>query len=335
MKIIIDGEELKFELENEKYLSEVLDAINDWLFPAGRVIQEIKINNKIFNGEIEELSDYPIEKVKELKLTTISINRLVQNSLLELKKYLITLYQMIDMKNKFSEKDIKFLTKGLSWMKNILLRANKLYKYEDEKDELEYDFLAEIESIDNLASLINKLLEEKQTSKLKDIIKNEYKQIINAWISRIDKLISLSSSMPRVIEATRKKVAAQIANLITRIPDMLKLIEGTIVLLRTGEESEAMQNIKVMVDTMQSVIELLQTVQTTFSIDFKSMYVQEKSVEEINQDLLGILRELLEAMESHDTVLISDLLEYELPERLRNYIEVLQTIAREINLELQ
>jgi len=334
MEIYINNEKLDFQLEDEKNLKQVIEAVNDWLFQQGKVIDQIVIDEKVYNEEIEHLEKVPVEDVKILRLTIIDIDVLVRNSLTEIQRYLSTMLDFIKSKEEFGFEEINKIIDGIKWVIKILEKCNRLYKYSSNFKNKEFNYNTEIEALEKLSDILEKCIRKEQLNKSIEILKNELITSLEKWVTYIDKLIDFSIGFKKGIAVSREKVAKQIYNIITKIPDMLKLIEVTAVDLQSGAEKEAMKNIQVIVGTLESIVALLQVIKTTFSLDYNNIYFEDKSVEEFNKELREILNEMVGAMENKDTVLIADLIEYELSPRLERYIEILKLVAKEVNLEI-
>ena len=89
------------------------------------------------------------------------------------------------------------------------------------------------------------------------------------------------------------------------------------ILLQTGKDRQAMDTIVRFSELSQNLVRLVSSIYPENS---------NKDLETFYQDLNGILSELLEAFESKDSVLIGDLMEYEIAPRL----ERLRTILQEL-----
>ncbi len=334
MKIFINDSELNFTLENEKNLKEIVDSINDWLFTDNKIIDQIIIDDEIYNGSIEDLENYLIKDVKILKLTAIEIDTLVRSSLLEIKRYLLEVIHIIENLKEFKTEDTEKLINGMEWVINILERSNNLYNYENKINKKDLNFAEELRTLKDAITFLKELLKKEENDEINNFIKNDIKKIIEKWSKNIDILVEKSKGRFDNINIARNKVTEQIYKIINKIPDILKMIEVIYNDLQIGNEKHAMENMQILIETLESIISLLQLIKTTFSLNYKNIIYDDKSVEEYNIELTGILKELLEAMEANDTVLISDLIEYELSPRLEKYREVLKIISKEINIEI-
>lgn len=334
MEIFVNNDILDFQLENEQTLKDVIEGLNDWLFKNMKVIENIVIDGKVHTGEIQELVNYPVEDVDRLELTVININDLVSNSLTETKNYLKEIHKYLDSKEDFTEEDIKRILSGLHWLINIFTRTNNIYNYEKVFSSAEFNYINELSSLVSLRDEIEHSYTEKEYNHAAEIIKTGLLASVNNWFNNIDKLLSYKPASTNTMDTMREKVSGQVYNIIRKIPEMQKLIEMTAMDIQTGHENEAMANIQIIIGTIESIIALLQLIKSTFSLDFNLIKYNNDSIEEFNKKLIYLLQELLESMKIKDTVLMSDLLTYELTHKIEQYGEILKLIAREIDIEI-
>ncbi len=334
MEIFINDSKLSFQLEKEKNLRQIIDFINDWLFEDNKVIDQIIIDDEIYDGKIEDLSEYKIKDVNELKVTAVNISVLVQSSLLEAKRYLFNIMEIIEDKSKLEKDDINKLITGITWVINVIQRSDNLYKYGEKIESGKFDFIKHLEDIKNSRDFLVTLLNKNDVGDINDFISNNLIKTIEFWENKIDILIDNSIGGFENLKNARVRVSGQIYKIINKIPDILRMIKVISTDLQTGQEKTAMERIQIIISTLESIISLLQLIKTSFNLDYKMISFEDKSVEEYNIELNGILKEIVEAMESDDSVLISDLIEYELSPRLEKYIDVLKLISKEINIEI-
>ena len=256
MEIFINDSKIEFQLENEKNLREIVDSINDWLFNDNKVIDEIIINDKLFSGRIEELEDYKIKEVKTVKLTAININVLVQSSLLETKRYLLDIYDILQEKKDINKEDIDKLYTGLEWVINVIQRSDNLYKYGEKIDKDMFDFLTHLSSLKEAKEFLGTLMRKNDINEARNFIKSNLINIIDLWTKKIDILIDNSTGEIGSMQSARTKVSTQIYKIINKIPDMLRMIKVITTDLRTGNEKQAMDSIQIIISTMESIISL-------------------------------------------------------------------------------
>lgn len=99
------------------------------------------------------------------------------------------------------------------------------------------------------------------------------------------------------------------------------------VLLQTGREREAMARVVTFTQLAQSLLAIVQRILDGSGLPIP--LVGEQTLEIYGADLNRVLKELLEAIDAHDTVLIGDLLEYEVAPRILRLTAAVRTLEPE------
>ncbi len=333
MEVFINDEKLDLQLENEKSIKDVIEGINTWLFKNSKVIDKIVVDGKIHTQEIEDLDKYVIQDVDRLELTVIDIKELVHHSLIETKNYLEEISKYIQLKDEFMESDIERIALGIHWTLNILNRTNKIYNYDNTFSSQDFNFSQAYETLEKIKNNFDHLMDIKEFHQLNHLIKKELFQSISEWYVYLEKIISKNLEIVD-ISSLREKISQQIYKIITKVPDMQKLIEMIVADLQTGHQKEAMTNLQIIVGTLESIIALLQLIKSTFLLDYSNLNYENKPIEEFNKKMNDVLKEMLNAINIKDIVLITDLLTYELNPSLELYSGILKLIAKELNIEI-
>jgi len=99
------------------------------------------------------------------------------------------------------------------------------------------------------------------------------------------------------------------------------------ILLQTGKDRQAMDTMVRFSELSQSLVRLVASVLTDSVDPSKQVTVGGMGLQDFYQELNGILSELLEAFDANDSVLIGDLMEYEVAPRLEQLRIFLQEVA--------
>ena len=127
MQIFVDNKELDFQLEKEKTLFEIIDALNSWLSSEDYFITGLTVDNNETDPEDRDL-------LASLKIDSISVIRLTTANFLELKISQLDAVQhyFILVLNNINAGNPESLIKVLDDYKNIkpLLKINidKVYE---------------------------------------------------------------------------------------------------------------------------------------------------------------------------------------------------------------
>jgi hypothetical protein len=130
----------------------------------------------------------------------------------------------------------------------------------------------------------------------------------------------------RTIEMDRVELldlAAELRDPVGEVRETISALRGLVpglnnvsVLLQTGRDREAMETVIRFTEESQTLLKLLARLQHTGRLDPAAAVIDGTTVERFFSDLNRILTELIEAFEAKDSVLIGDLLEYEVTPRL-------------------
>lgn len=297
MEIQINGQAIDFTLENEKSMGDVIDGIYEWLGSSGFWITSIDYDDKtiIPDGErSDEWKSLPIDSIDTLQLTILSrTEKHVQD--------LYTIHQYISL-----------LKRALS--------AGNLQLVEDLKDELHY-ITEHIDFFLNIGSNYGVALD--QLVRTSGILEGELKPPVKKLIGFCGNLLILISSLISEITDPFSELKAGARALSELIPRLSEVS----VLLQTGKDQEAMGSVIEFTEISEKLIRLYHSIEDQGLSDLADVRIEELSFSEFYTQLNVILRELEEAFHSQDSVLIGDLLEYEIAprsEKLLRFIEALE-----------
>jgi len=92
------------------------------------------------------------------------------------------------------------------------------------------------------------------------------------------------------------------------------------VLLQTGKDAEAMKVVLLFIETFNKAIRILPELKNK-GVDIDAINIDGKKLKDFYLELNEILRKLSGAFEDRDTVLIGDLIEYEVTPRMKSFFE--------------
>ncbi len=118
----------------------------------------------------------------------------------------------------------------------------------------------------------------------------------------------------------------ELASAASRLRESVERLSEVSVMLQTGRDQEAMQEIVHFAELSSQIIRLYPSLKQAGGVDFASVEVDGTSFPDFYAEFNGILGELIEAFGAEDSVLIGDLLEYEVSprlEKLKSYIDLL------------
>lgn len=184
-------------------------------------------------------------------------------------------------------------------------------KENEQNIELSYEIKAE----ESLLSVVNEINKELNT-KGRIILKIQ----INGEAIDLNQMNSEKKVFPKddieVITSSPIEIAKQSIEEVIRQKDVfLTEIQDSVDQLLKGNKEEAFKTFTVFLEDFRKIIEILQTLEATFSFDYEQIHYKENvPIKEITTRLVDILTELKNAMLGDDMVTMVDILEYEIKE---------------------
>ncbi|MDC7228023.1 MAG: hypothetical protein PQJ61_14770 [Spirochaetales bacterium] len=299
MNIYINEQQIDFKLENETVLREVIAGLDSWAGESGYHMQEIFFDDKdYFEGSNDET---PVESIKELRVTAKNSFQIHQDNLQLLYQYVSLFVKSLEGGNKKLLDELKENAEPVTG-----LLADFLGEKIDSEDAVSAGLLTNINLFDpetyqtddeHFITLVRQL--------------TGLKIILNERISELSDPIGELGKTVKALKLSQEE------------------INNISVLLQTGKDREALNSIIRFSELSQKTLRLYQVLKNTGYVNLEELVVDGKKFSEYYLDLNGILSELLEAFTANDSVLIGDLLEYEIAPRLESLTTVLEEILKE------
>ena len=268
MNIFIDNEQLDFQLENEKNLTDVIIGLKKWLSTENFIISGLTVDNsQVDYTSHSKLAEYDITNIDKINISTMSISEFKLSQLETIQQYFKIVLNNI---NSGDNSNILTVLEDYKDIKPLLkINIDRIYE--------------------NNNGFIENIIENKQ-----EIDKN------------IDKLKFFCENII-IISETRK---AEIISPDNELKQLKKQFDKTAedagnvsILLQTGKDKEAMETVIEFVEFMKKLSRILGI------LDLKN------NSPDKNNEISGfnsMLSELCNAIENSDSVLVGDLLEYEI-----------------------
>lgn len=301
MDILLNGKELDFTLENEKNLGEIIRGVETWLKNSDLVITSVKISEKELLSEVTDTwKNTPIEDITKLSLTVKPMSEVQLSSLENIIHFLKMLKQAL------LKKDVsllKELSQGYPFMiESLTLLTNRVRS----------------ESLRNQAAIFTNLfprINEQILSTWTIEEQEQAKSLIDILLTKLTEIIDEMVNPVKILQ----KLAEDIK---TSIQD----ISEVSILLQTGKDREAMNTLVAFSDTLQDFLRVFLLLKNSNNIDISGLTISNMSFEEYYNELNSVLKELIDAFHIHDSVLIGDLLEYEIAPRLEGLIQFIKRL---------
>jgi hypothetical protein len=292
MQIKINDQPLDFTVDRDETLGEVVRELRSWLRGSDLVLYSVKHREREFLASPPEQWENTVHSEIDELAVTVGPSRNLRSENLR------TVLQYLD-----------------------LLDAALSHASDEELSELTTGFPAMVESITQVAP------REAALQRLSGLLADPAAQPLSVWPKEridearrlIERLGSLAGRRLQEIENPRV-IARELAAALNECrADAVQVA----VLLQTGRDREAMDVIIRFSELFQSLARVLHSLAAT---EGNLPSVGGKSQEEFFREMNGFLSELVEAFVAQDSVLIGDLMEYEVAPRLEELRAALEEI---------
>jgi hypothetical protein len=281
MRILINNEQIDYSLEGERNLGDILKELQNWLQKSGMTIDSFDINGeKTVPDEKGSWQDMNLSAIEELNIEA-KLNREVE---VEKLSAAYTVFQ--DLKDGIEKEG---QSKIINASQTVL-----------DTDSIPHAVMVEIagkEGAESAAKIIS-------GTGLSDgkIPEGEEKQ---KALTFIDNMCTILLGRLKELTAPKQEASASAGLLKGMVPQLNEIS----VLLQTGKDEEAMNLIIKFSELTQKLLRLFPYLQQ----DLEGVQnTQGKSFSYFAKDLNEKLNEVLQAFHDQDSVLIGDLMEYEI-----------------------
>lgn len=291
MILKINGESVDYTLENEKNAYEIVTSIFNELAREDALVVKVEIDGKSYLPSDESLKELGLEDIKVLEVTAQKKDEIVYELLFETQRLLR------EVKNEIRENNLtkrNEIVDVLSWIRETLDTVNKLgYFHASEASTM-------LASLDKIIKYIVEVDEKGFQS--------------SAFINVIDTLEEFIRNVREKLVMAELPKESELKEMVNKAFRSLPTISED---FQTGNDKGALEKVEELVSTLEICCVYLRR-----NIRSYSKEKQEK-LSEIYERLNSLLMRIVDAFENQDVVLISDLLEYELSDSLKNYIDVM------------
>lgn len=301
MDIVLNGKKLDFTLENEKNLGEIINGVETWLKNSDLIITSIKISEKELLSEVTNAwKNTPIEDIARLSLTVAPTSEVHLSSLQNIVHFLEMLKQAL------VKKDVHLLK------------------------ELSHGYPFMIESLTLLTKRVRSGSLRNQATIFVNLFPHLNEEIVSS------RTVEEQEHVRAVIDRLHAKLSAIIEEMVNPFKSLQELTEDlktsiqdiseVSILLQTGKDREAMNTLVAFSDTLQDFLRVFLLLKNRNDMDVSNLTISNMSFEEYYNELNSVLKELIDAFHLNDSVLIGDLLEYEIAPRLEGLVQFIKRL---------
>ncbi len=291
MNITINEQAIDYTLENERNLGEVLAGIREWLGNSGYKVSSIEYDGTtVIPGEEDDKKwrETSVEQINNLDITILSATEQYGQDLFTIHQYLSLLQRAISAENHELIKDLKSELPYIVNNIDAVMGSNNEY-----------------------GRVLEKLVEES------GIFEEELKPTVQQLNSYLQNLLILLQSRLSEVTQPLTELRATAESLRTLVPQLMDVSVN----LQTGKDKAAMDSVIEFTEISEKLIRLYRILQNLGIADISHTQIEGQDFKSFYAELNDIFHELEDAFNSRDSVLIGDLLEYEIAPRTERLME--------------
>ena len=298
MNITINEQAIDYTLENERNLGEVLTGIREWLGNSGYKVSSIEYDGTtVIPGGDDGMNwqQTSVDQIANLDITVLSATEQYGQDLFTIHQYISLLQRAISAENHELIKDLK--------------------------GELPYivnNIDAVMGSTNEYGRILEKLVEES------GIFQGELKPTVQQLQSYLQNLLILLQSRLSEVTQPLTELRATAESLRTLVPQLMDVSVN----LQTGKDKAAMDSVIEFTEISEKLIRLYRILQNLGIADVSTTQIEGQDFKSFYAELNDIFHELEDAFNSRDSVLIGDLLEYEIAPRTERLMEFILNLEQ-------
>lgn len=299
MIITLNSEPFDVTIENEKTLNELFTGLSDWLNESGYEITGLVNDGKELElNEGNEWQGILLDTIGKLDIKAISVSQRYVSDLQTLYQYVTLLENAISAGNNTLTTDL---------LSELAYITNTIDSFLTRKDLDTYGAVALQKHINNFQ---NKNMDEP---------------------AHKDNLIAILQSLSIILQERIKEVTTPLSEIqytAEKLESLIPSISDVSVMLQTGEDKKAMDSVLRFIELSEKLIRIFPVLKESGYTDIRKESINSESFNDFYKDLNGILAELVEAFNINDSILIGDLMEYEIVPRVSRLLEYLNLIEK-------
>ncbi len=298
MIVTLNKEPLDLTLENEKNLEELISGLSQWLNNEGYEITGLvkdSVPLDIYTGSWKTTD---LESVKLLDITAVPRQEKYISDLQTLYQYITLLHDSIKKRNTTLTKDL---------LKEIPIITGAM------------DFFFGKNNKQSPESLLMQNFADTYEEK------GDPEEGNNSFLSLLTNISLILQN--RVSEITSP--FSELEDTSEALTELLPKISEISVLLQTGDDKLAIDYVLQFIELSEKLIRIFQHLKFSSAVDITEKTIEKKSFTDFYKDFNDILNELVNAFDINDSILIGDLMEYEIvPKtgRLLEYISLIKAV---------
>jgi hypothetical protein len=293
MVITLNSEPFDVTIENEKTLDELISGLSNWLSESGYVITDVFQNDTELTLVDGNWGDTPLDTIEKIDIKAISESDKYISDLQTLYQYITLLHNSVTTSNKLLTEDLLSELPFIKSSIDFFFGKNSKPAYETQQLE---KLISNLHGDNDNQALI--LLLQNITV----ILKNRIKEVTSPFTALLEAAEKLEQLIPEISDVS--------------------------VMLQTGEDKKAIDSVLKFIELSENLIRIFPFIRDFGYTDITKESINKESFNDFFKEFNGILKELVTAFDINDSILIGDLMEYEIVPKVIKLMEYINLIEK-------
>ncbi|EMJ98991.1 hypothetical protein AB3N61_14265 [Leptospira sp. WS58.C1] len=316
MEIFVNEQKLESVIENEKNLGEVFDAVRRWVETNGKFLLSCVVDGEEFTQNT--MRDSSISNVSKMEFFVGEELDILISSLHELDSYVDKVGTTLLGRDSLTEKESKELGDGIEWIRSLLESAGKLLK-------LKYDQIKPMGTGSTVREILDALSHNSSkldgTTAIEEFL--EYLRDLKLFVMD---LVARASVLDLELPTLREILDTFIKAVPALKESFVKVNES----YQAGKDEVATHLLTQSVSQINVLLTSFITLRQKLpGMDFSKIQIAERSFEEKTNDLNDTLASVALALEEKDIIRAGDIIEYEIPAVLDEFLPFLEKVKEQ------
>ncbi|TGK40379.1 hypothetical protein [Leptospira andrefontaineae] len=316
MEIFVNEQKLESVIENEKNLGEVFDAVRRWVETNGKFLLSCVVDGEEFTQDT--MRDSSISNSSKMEFFVGEELDILISSLHELDSYVDKVGTTLLGRDSLTEKESKELTDGIGWIRSLLESAGKLLK-------LKYDQIKPMGTGSTVSDILDAL--NNNSSKLDGTTAiEEFLEYLRDLKLFVMDLVARASVLDLELPTLREILDTFIKAVPALKESFVKVNES----YQAGKDEVATHLLTQSVSQINVLLTSFITLRQKLpGMDFSKIQIAERTFEEKTNDLNDTLASVALALEEKDIIRAGDIIEYEIPAVLDEFLPFLEKVKEQ------
>ncbi|TGN03061.1 hypothetical protein [Leptospira dzoumogneensis] len=316
MEIFVNEQKLESVIENEKNLGEVFDAVRRWVETNGKFLLSCVVDGEEFTQNT--MRDSSISKASKMEFFVGEELDILISSLHELDSYVDKVGTTLLGRDSLTEKESKELGDGIEWIRSLLESAGKLLK-------LKYDQIKPMGTGSTVSDILDEL--SRNSSKLDGTTAiEEFLEYLRDLKLFVMDLVARASVLDLELPTLREILDTFIKAVPALKESFVKVNES----YQAGKDEVATHLLTQSVSQINVLLTSFITLRQKLpGMDFSKIQIAERTFEEKTNDLNDTLASVALALEEKDIIRAGDIIEYEIPAVLDEFLPFLEKVKEQ------